>query len=160
MILGFTGTRKGITAAQSRMLRETLADPLMETARVLHGGAIGADTEFDQIVSAVFEFVHYDFPEDGIVCEVYPATVDRFSFWRWRDHDSRFVHSPMEPLKRNRIIVNRSDRMIATPSEDDEQPRGGTWSTIRYTLRIGKPIVIISPRGGIIATDTLARRGG
>lgn len=160
MILGFTGTRKGIATAQSRVLREMLMDPLMEPARVMHGGAIGADAEFDEAVTAVFGLAHYDHPDDGVVCEVYPATVERFSFWRWRDRAFRFAHSPMEPLKRNRIIVNRSDQMIACPAEAEEQPRGRTWSTIRYALRVGKPVTIICPSGGIIATGTLAGRGG
>ncbi len=44
MILGFTGTRRGMTQAQ----RAALADCVSALpARAVHGGAVGADEEFD-----------------------------------------------------------------------------------------------------------------
>jgi len=44
MILGFTGTRKGWTTAQARAVRGCLASL---PAGAIHGGAEGADEEFD-----------------------------------------------------------------------------------------------------------------
>lgn len=147
MILGFTGTRQGMSDAQRGVVRDWLRNSLDDLNVIVHGGAEGADAEFDEAITAAFGISHYNFPELGIVCEVYPATVERFSFWRRKDQAKRFVHSPMDPLKRNRIVVNQSHKMLATPAEAEEQPRGGTWSTIRYARKIGKPIAIIRPDG-------------
>lgn len=50
-------------------------------------------------------------------------------------------------LVRNRAIVNQSQEMLATPGEMTEQLRSGTWSTIRFARRIGKPCHVILPDG-------------
>jgi hypothetical protein len=36
------------------------------------------------------------------------------------------------------------------PAEPLEQPRGGTWSTIRFGLKQGRTVIIILPDGKII----------
>jgi predicted Rossmann fold nucleotide-binding protein DprA/Smf involved in DNA uptake len=52
---------------------------------------------------------------------------------------------PLDPLVRNKVIVNISDVILATPFEDKEVMRSGTWSTIRYARKVGKTPIIILP---------------
>ena len=93
-----------------------------------------------------------------IHCDVYPILL-RERFWRdrWVDrHDMAFktmtLHGPFaDPLARNRIIAARCDALLACPAEPDEQLRSGTWSTIRYARKAGKPITIIRPDGGVLS---------
>ena len=39
--------------------------------------------------------------------------------------------------------------MIAAPSEAEEQRRSGTWSTVRFARKQGKPVFVISPDGTV-----------
>jgi hypothetical protein len=55
------------------------------------------------------------------------------------------ICSKKDYLDRNRDIVDNCDLLIATPKETTEVLRSGTWSTVRYAKKIGKPIVIIEP---------------
>ena len=61
---------------------------------------------------------------------------------------------PLPYLERNHVIVNRSDIMVATPGQMEEQLRSGTWATIRYTRKQLKPLVIIWPDGTSITERT------
>jgi len=40
--------------------------------------------------------------------------------------------------------------MIATPGEVDEQLRSGTWSTVRFARKQGKPVHVILPDGRVV----------
>jgi predicted Rossmann fold nucleotide-binding protein DprA/Smf involved in DNA uptake len=44
MIVGFTGTRQGMSASQRKQLQWVLTEAF-PVARVIHGGAVGADRE-------------------------------------------------------------------------------------------------------------------
>jgi len=137
VILGFTGTRRGMTAAQ----RATLADCVsVLPARAVHGGAVGADEEFDAFLVRA-----------GMVAQdvdVYPASVDRWV--KWVDA-GRTVYAVRPPLARNRFIVRDCDYLIAAPATAEEVRRSGTWATIRYARRpiARRPIVILLPEGGV-----------
>ncbi len=140
MIIGFTGTRRGLTPPQRAALdAEVMAHP---DARWVHGGALGADMELDCTLATL-----------GRPTDIYPARKmarPRVGLRRFRNRDSSWliVHGgPYEPLQRNRIIVKLCDRLVACPAEPVEQQRGGTWYTIRTTRAAGKPILIILPDG-------------
>jgi hypothetical protein len=47
------------------------------------------------------------------------------------------VRGPKPYLNRNRHIVRETALLIAVPNELTEQPRSGTWSTVRYAQRLG-----------------------
>lgn len=51
-----------------------------------------------------------------------------------------------DPLQRNHVIVENSDILIAAPQEDGEILRSGTWATVRYARKAGKPIIMLSRR--------------
>lgn len=60
---------------------------------------------------------------------------------------SHIIMPPVDNALKNRNIVNISDLMIAAPYEEREVMRAGTWSTVRYTRLLAKPIIIIYPMG-------------
>jgi hypothetical protein len=143
MILAFTGTRKGMTAAQRAALPSVLA-ALPE--RVLHGGAEGADEEFDTWL--------VERGMSTLSIEIWPCNWDRDDFWRrsGKYHGaSRPGVNPIipDPLLRNRVIAERCDALLACPAETTEQLRSGTWSTVRYARKAGKLITIIAPDGTV-----------
>ena len=56
---------------------------------------------------------------------------------------------PKDYLDRNHDIVDQTDLLIATPKENTEVLRSGTWATIRYAKKINKPTWIIETNGNI-----------
>lgn len=147
MILGFTGTRQGLTPAQRVALPGVLAT-LPE--RVLHGGAVGADTEFQN-------FLMSQPLSCAVAVEIYPATRVSQQTWFKKKHQvfpsgrELLIHLVVfDPLVRNRIMTRRCDHLLACPAEATEQRRSGTWATVRYARAAGKPITIIAPDGTIL----------
>lgn len=124
MVIGFTGTRTGMSYAQRQQFAQIFG-LLMRAAEQLgvgitfhHGAAAGADMQ----ACALAE-------HDGLVSIVaHPAGND--------------------PLARNRDIVAESDMLIAAPLTDLEEVRSGTWATVRYARKAGKPVIMLSRGGG------------
>jgi len=130
MIIGFTGTRDGMTYQQKKRLAEIL--DVLGCCVFHHGDCIGADREAAELAfHAGHQIVGHPPDKDGL-----------------RAFFKNDVTLPAAPyLMRNRDIVDASDLMIATPKEKEEQPRGGTWSTIRYAIKQQKNLAIIYPDG-------------
>lgn len=156
VILGFTGTRRGMTPAQRAALPGVLAT-LPE--RVLHGGAVGADHEFDSFISPLYWNQTTDAQrlmntfKGNIPIVVFPVGQKRHDFW--------FEEAPFgaireiyetvrDPLERNLTIAKTCHRLLACPAESDEVLRSGTWATVRYARAAGKPITIIAPDGAVL----------
>ena len=131
LTIGFTGTQIGMTMAQIEGVMEVLEAQCYFLAR--HGDCIGSDAEFDSIANAYGLYIH-----------IHPCNLEDKRAWT-----KNFVieHPVREPLVRNRDIVNLSDFMIATPSGTAEELRSGTWATVRYARKVGKPYRIIFPDG-------------
>ena len=53
--------------------------------------------------------------------------------------------APQPDLDRNMVIVRETSFLIAAPAMEIEQLRSGTWSTLRYALRLGRPIHLLTP---------------
>jgi hypothetical protein len=53
-------------------------------------------------------------------------------------------------LERNKDIVRESASLIAAPLQAEEQQRSGTWSTVRFARKIGKPVFLILPDGTVL----------
>ena len=140
MILGFTGTRDGLTVEQARTIDGLLED--WSPARLVHGGAPGADVETHSLARAL-----------RIPVDVYPAPDGPVPLTVVLDDDVT-LHPPAPPLDRNRTIVAVSDRLLAAPRRPVEELRSGTWATIRYARRRGIPIVIVRPDGICIQDGT------
>lgn len=131
MIVGFTGTRKGLTDRQAKRLFVALSvfKKRFNLTEVRHGDCIGADAHFAGIASGL-----------GLLVVSHPPIKHDLRAFK----GDKFL-SPKPYLERNRDIVDNSDFMIACPSERKEELRSGTWYTIRYTKKVSKPLGIIYP---------------
>lgn len=140
MRLGFTGTREEPTREQ----RLWLVDYLLENApeEFHHGCCVGAD-EFAHraakqcdIKSRIQIVLH---PPEDTKAEM------RYDPWEYTD----CVWYPRKPyMVRNHDIVDAVDTMVALPN-GSAKVRSGTWSTVRYAMKVGKPVTICMPDGTI-----------
>jgi len=117
MVIGFTGTRHGMTKPQ----RATLAGLLRSrSGEFHHGDAIGADREAARLA------FYYG-------CKLVPHRPTG--------------HRSEDYLARNREIVDAADELLAAPYGMEEEQRSGTWATVRYARRAWKPVTIVWPDG-------------
>jgi hypothetical protein len=127
MIIGFTGTRHGMTPAQLLAFEAVILS--LAAKAFHHGDCVGADAE-----AAACAFGH------GIRVIVHPpADVTHRAFTRGFDE----IHCPLTHFARNREIVKACERLIACPFELEHQPRGGTWYTVDYARKQRKPVTIV-----------------
>jgi hypothetical protein len=137
MIVGFTGTRVGLTADQVKQLWMLLQDKRQQLDIFIHGDAIGADYQASLVCRAVWPTTEIT----GFPCNI----------TRQRGHspvnDVNCI--PEDPLDRNKKIVDGCGVLIACPYELRETPNGGTWYTIRYAKKKSKPLYIIYPNGSV-----------
>lgn len=93
-----------------------------------HGDCIGADEEAAMEAS----------DSDWVVIAHPPTDESRRAFSVYTE----FFRDPKPFLDRNKDIVDECDLLIAAPKGPETQ-RSGTWSTVRYARRIGKPVIIL-----------------
>lgn len=130
MIIGFTGTQMGMSQSQKERLESLLK--VFRPTFVVHGGCIGADSEFHLICRKLVD------PRPAIT--VYPSNIQsKHGVWPGAD----FVAHEDTPLSRNRTIVNVATLLIATPAQNEEILRSGTWATIRYAKKHNVPVIIL-----------------
>lgn len=132
MIIGFTGTREGMTSMQRNTLPALLFRLRLTNAR--HGDCIGADKQFHVIIRARFQEakIHgHPGPDSPLRAHCQFDTCAE----------------PKEYLKRNMDIVQFSDALVAVPKEEKEIQRSGTWATFRYAKSIGRLAILIYPDG-------------
>lgn len=138
-IIGFTGTREGMTGAQAVELARQL-DSRKPIHLVRHGDCVGSDAEFHAIAIKL-----------GLRIMIHPPTDDKL---RAFCKDAIWERDPKGYLARNRDIVKLSTLLIATPKEaEGQEGRGGTWYTINYAREMGLEVLTIYPNG--IARHTL-----
>ena len=135
-IAGFTGTQRGMTSAQLEKVEAFLKE--RPPYFVIHGACIGADDEFDELAASL-KIRRYAFPSD-----IKDKTVDP-GILRSRTGSSIVIAKPAPPLKRNKLIVDASNLLIACPGQNFEILRSGTWTTIRRCRETRKQLVLIYP---------------
>lgn len=139
MIVGFTGSREGMTSAQHEAVRAILS--ALRPGDVHHGDCVGADNDLHEICV-----------ELGLWITIHPPDVERH-----RAHCGgvwvSVTHPPLPYRKRNLAIVDACDLLIACPSGNesaDSQRRSGTWMTVRMARKTGKSVHIVYPNGLVI----------
>lgn len=132
MRIGFTGTRHGMTPAQEQALRGMLA--ARHGATLHHGDCIGADAQAHEVASLL-----------GRSVTIHPPKEAAMRAWK----ASPDIRAPKAYLTRNKDIVRETEFLIAAPAETEEQMRSGTWSTVRFARRLGKPVFLILPDGTV-----------
>lgn len=140
--LGFTGTREMLTAAQIAQLGGEMLE--LEERAAAHAGVeahsgdcIGADAIFWTLAC---------YREWRTVGHL-PVDDDLRAFCRYDD-----LRAPLTYFARNRKIAEGTDFLLAAPKQAEEQAAGtggGTWYTIHYARKIGKPVRIIWPSGRV-----------
>lgn len=128
MIIGFTGTQIGMSDRQKMSLRRHLVS--VGATEFHHGDCIGADADAHWIAI-------------GLGCRIVihpPEISSKRAFCKWAD-----CELPAKPyLDRNHDIVDCCDKLIAAPKSLEEELRSGTWATVRYAKKAGKPGVILA----------------
>jgi hypothetical protein len=136
LVVGFTGTRDGMTPNQKVTLRRLLTafkedNPHLEFR---HGDCVGADAEAHVIAMGV-----------GASIVIHPPLIDRYRAYCTK---AKRVFKPKEYLSRNRDIVDASPILVAAPKQEKEPSAdraGGTWYTIRYARKKGSKLYILKP---------------
>lgn len=135
MKVGFTGTRNQITVAQHHALCEWLKRQ-HDVTEFHHGCCVGADSEaLDAVQSLTKIAVTHAHP---------PIKAGYLSHSALDESDVKHAHKGY--LDRNRDIVDACDILLACP-DGEEEVRSGTWYTIRYAKRSGKPVLVFKPDG-------------
>ncbi len=139
MIIGFTGTRKGLSSKQMMALDAWVKENESHITGLLHGCAIGADVWMVRRIKACSKFI----PVYGYPCHIEKDTAkDAIKM-------SDTVYRKARPLDRNRTIVSHCARLIACPALMEEEQRSGTWATIRYARKEECAVTIFWPDGTI-----------
>ncbi len=135
MKIGFTGTRNPVTNAQRMELTKRLTWISGREHEFHHGGCVGADNVFHmlcrQLCSSSLIALHP--PLNPSLRALVAGNIT-------------FVEMPY--LVRNKSIVDNTECLIAMP-DGPERVRSGTWSTVRYAAKQGKPVLIIWPDGHV-----------
>lgn len=132
LTIAFTGTRVGMTVRQHRALEQLLETyPPESWIKFVHGGCVGADSQFHAYTTAHLFRVH-----------IYPSDIKGT---QGATDDAEYVHTPLPALQRNRVMVEMADILFAAPQTLHEIVRSGTWSTVRHARAVGTPCIILDP---------------
>lgn len=131
--IGMTGTRNGMTQAQKAGFEYLLIQ--FKATHLHQGDCVGADKEAYDIATAL-----------KLITICHPPTNPKLRAWT----SCNETRPKKGYFARNRAIVNESEGLIATPATDYET-RGGTWYTIKYAIRTGKPVYVVHPNGKVLA---------
>jgi len=135
VILGFTGTRRGMTVAQKQAFVQALSRFPVPPHEFHHGDCRGADAEAFALLERAL----------GKRCETFAHPSILLSDRAYTNSDN--IYSPRPPLERNEIIIRICDILVAAPGEVNELLRSGTWSTVRYARKRARYTILIYPNG-------------
>jgi len=136
MKIGFTGTRNGMTPEQCQAFTAIISE-LPTFTEFHHGDCIGADDDAADMVHELRQDA-----EDGdtwdIICHP-PVDETHRAFNKHADQTL-----PAKPyLARNRDIVDATELLIGCSGVATWQNHGGTFYTMDYAIKRGKPVKVI-----------------
>ena len=134
MNIGFTGTREGMTWKQGLKVKDFIYDYLDSGDEFHHGDCVGADEEAHDIA----------WQHSAAIIIVHPPADSRLRAWC----DGNIELPTKDYLPRNKDIVGACDYLLAAPHRG-EPDGSGTWHTIRYAEKIGKPVTIVYADGTV-----------
>ena len=141
MKLGFTGSRRGMTAAQAATFKRLISEE--NVTLFVHGDCVGADAEAHDMIEAIK-------PEVNIV--VAPSL--NASLRAWCKPRTGVLCEARASVDRNRAIAIMCDELIAVPRkrlvpDGGFIPQSGTQQTIEFAQDNGRPVIIINEDGSI-----------
>lgn len=133
MHLGFTGSSEKVTLKQRATLEYLLHHLYFDEGFKVfhHGDCIVADEIAAWIAKRI-----------GYAIYTHPPIFD-YKRAFFPKSDVNFY--PKQYLDRNKDIVNSSSLIIGVSDTDEEILRSGTWATLRYSRKMGKPRIILLP---------------
>ena len=137
MKAGFTGTKKGMTDKQKESVRHLLSN----SVEFHHGSCIGADQQAGDIATIL-----------KIRVVIHPPIDTKYK----ANCSGQEIRVAKSYFVRDKDIVDETDYLIATPKGFSEELHSGTWSTVRYARKKGKPIFIVWPDGGVAKEEPQA----
>lgn len=140
LVLGFTGTRHGMTERQRAAVSAFLDEH--KPTETHSGDCKGADSEF--LDAALLCAGNFPPRTHG-----HPCGIKEWRAGRRYDH----LHPVKDPLTRNRDIVEASDHLLAAP-RSFKREQSGTWATIAMAQDAGKPTTLITPEGDVFTLRT------
>jgi len=132
MILGITGTQKGITKKQLKTFIDLLIE--LNIDEMHHGDCIGADYDAHMFCRKY---------KNNTKIIVHPPIDDK----KRANCEGDVILDPKKYLQRNHDIVDTCNLLIGFPYTGTEVTRSGTWATIRYARKIRKDYMLIFPNG-------------
>ena len=140
--VGFSGTREGMSTPQFKAFRDLIFEWSGDIAEFHHGACVGADADAAAIVSVA----PWDVFKAKIKMIARPGNMPRMVS-QVAINLSDLVLPSKGTLARNKDIVNACTVLVACPKTTNPNERSGTWSTIRYAIKTGVQVVVISPTG-------------
>ncbi len=119
LIVGVTGTQRGMDAGQLQRLSTFLASRVDHITALHHGDCIGVDEQAHHIARNL-----------GIYIVGHPPINSRKRAFCECDE----LCEPEEYLDRNHTIVDECDILLVIPLTNMETLRSGTWATKRYAM--------------------------
>ena len=134
MRIAMTGTQKGMNAFQ--MSECWILLHLFRPKEVHHGGCVGADKNFHDIVR------HLPGPSLKVHCHpAWDKVGDQMA-----DCYGDKNYQSLPPLVRNQEMVMQGvDGLWAFPHQERMIVRSGTWATVRYALKADRRVFVITP---------------
>ena len=138
IIIGFTGSRSGLSAGQRRTFENFLKEMSKRAVRsrdnllVVHGDCVGADADVGGVCKSL-----------SVPTATRPANMPHMRALT----STAALAPPEDPLLRNKKIVDDCNMLVACPSSATEVLRSGTWATIRAGRKAKKQVFVITPDG-------------
>ncbi len=134
MIVGFTGTRHGMTKDQLNSLNDLLIK--LDCQEIHLGDCVGSDDQAADLA--------YGLEAEHIICHP-PTDPTHRAF----NKHYTMILQPKSHFARNRDIVDNSQVVVGTPDCRPLADRGGTAYTVRYSIKKKKSTYIIWPNGEV-----------
>lgn len=125
MKLGFTGSRETTHPRMKEILEFFIVNYNVTT--VHHGDCIGCD-----------KFFHDTAVSLGLKVVIHPPSDNKHRAFC----SGNETRQEIDYIKRNKNIVNETDMLLGCPTTNKEVLRSGTWATLRYARKIGRPFFI------------------
>lgn len=130
MKVGFTGNRDGMTEEQRKTVKHLLS---IRPVELHHGDCIGCDA-FAHTIATDLRIPIIGHP---------PDLPGQRMFLHYAEEREEKPY-----LERNHDIVDETNILIACPNKAEANAmRSGTWATVRYARKVGKPIIVVYPSG-------------